>query len=77
MGATLLQTTQASREVRVDPRGRSSSRLAQGFIIQTTSSHGSLQKGETPALPRCDFSHGQYFHRCRVARRRPRLSVTP
>jgi hypothetical protein len=43
-GATLLQTTQAPREVRVDSRGRSSSCSAQGFFIQAISPHGSSQK---------------------------------
>jgi hypothetical protein len=41
MGATLLQTTQASREVRVDSRGRSSSHSAEGFPIQAASPHDS------------------------------------
>jgi hypothetical protein len=35
-GATLLQTTQAPREVRVDPGGRSSFRSAQGLPVQAT-----------------------------------------
>jgi hypothetical protein len=43
-GVTLLETTQASREVRVDSRARSSSRSGQGFPIQTASPHGSSQK---------------------------------
>jgi hypothetical protein len=44
MGATLLQTTQASREVHEDYRGRSSSCSSQGFPIQAASPHGSSQK---------------------------------
>jgi hypothetical protein len=72
-GATLLQTTQASREVRVNSRGRSSSRSAQGFPIQAASPHGSSQKGAATALPRCDYSRGQLCHRCRAAGGRPRL----
>jgi hypothetical protein len=42
--ATLLQTTQAPGEVRVDTRSRSSSSSAQGLHVQTTSPHGSRQK---------------------------------
>jgi hypothetical protein len=72
-GATLLQTTQALREVRVDSRGRSSSRSAQGFLIQTTSPHGSSQKGAATALPHCNYSRGQYCHRYRAVGRRPLL----
>jgi hypothetical protein len=30
-------------------------------------------KGEQLLLPSCDYSCGQYCHRCRAARRRPRL----
>jgi hypothetical protein len=52
---TLLQTTQAPREVRVDPRGGSSSSSAQGLPVQTTSPHGSSQKGAATVLPRCDY----------------------
>jgi hypothetical protein len=37
MGPTLLQTTQAPREVRVDPRGGSSSGSTQGLLVQTAS----------------------------------------
>jgi hypothetical protein len=69
MGAPLLQTTQAPREVRVDSRGRPSPCLA----IKAVSPHGSSQKGATTTLPCCDYSRGQYCHRCRAARRRPRL----
>jgi hypothetical protein len=58
----------------VDPRGRSSSGLAQGLPVKTTSPHGSSQKGAATALPRCNYSRGQYCHRRRAARRRPRLS---
>jgi hypothetical protein len=68
-GTTLLQTTQAPREVRVDSRGRPSSGSTQGLPVQTTCPHGSSQKGAATALPRCE-----YCHRCRAARRRPRLS---
>jgi hypothetical protein len=31
------------------------------------------KKGAATALPRCDYSRGQYCHRCRAAGRRPRL----
>jgi hypothetical protein len=31
------------------------------------------RKGAATALPRCDYSHGQYCHRRRAAGRRPRL----
>jgi hypothetical protein len=62
-GATLLQTTQASREVRVDSRGRSSSRSAQGFPIQATSPHGSLQKAAATALSRCNYSSAMVVER--------------
>jgi hypothetical protein len=56
--ATLLQTTQAPREVRVDPRGRSSFVSAQGFPVQATSPHDSSQKRAATALSRCDCSRG-------------------
>jgi hypothetical protein len=72
-GAPLLQTTQASRVICVDSRGRPSPSSAQGLLIQATSPHGSPQKGAAIALPRCDYSRGQYCHRCRVAGRRPHL----
>jgi hypothetical protein len=41
--------------------------------IQGTSPHGSSQKGAATTLPRCDYSRGQYCHRCPAAVRRPRL----
>jgi hypothetical protein len=72
-GATLLQTTQAPREVRVDSRGRLSPGSAQGFFIQATSPHGPSQKGAATTIPRCDYTRGQYCHHCRAAGRRPRL----
>jgi hypothetical protein len=62
------------REVHVDPRGGSSSGSAQGLPVQTSSPHSSSQKGAATALPRCDYSRGQYCHRCRAAGRRPCLS---
>jgi hypothetical protein len=74
MGTTLLQTTQAPREVRVDPRGRSSSGSAQGLLVQTTSPHGTSQKGAATSLPCCDYSRGQYCHHRRAERRWLRLS---
>jgi hypothetical protein len=43
-GAPILQTTQASREVHVDSRGRPSSCPAQGLPIKATSPHESSQK---------------------------------
>jgi hypothetical protein len=58
----------------VDSRGRPSCGLAQGLPIQSSSPHGSLQKGAATALPHCYYSRGQYCHRHRAARRRPRLS---
>jgi hypothetical protein len=73
IGAPLLQVTEASREVCMDSRGRPSPCSAQGLLIQGTSPHGSSQKGVATALPRCDYSCGQYCHRCRAAGRRPRL----
>jgi hypothetical protein len=72
-GATLLQTTQAPREVRVDPRGRSIFGSAQGLPVQATSPHGSSQERAATTLSRCDCSCGQYCHRRRAARRRPHL----
>jgi hypothetical protein len=68
-GATLLQTTQAPGEVRVDTRSRSSSGSAQGLLVQATSPHGSSQKGAATALPHGDYSCGQYCHRRRAAGR--------
>jgi hypothetical protein len=52
--------------------GRSSSRSAQEFPIQTANPHSS-QKGVATALPRCDYSRGQYCHRCRATGRWPHL----
>jgi hypothetical protein len=72
-GPPLLQTTQASREVRVDSRGGSSPCPAQGLPIKATDPHGPSQGRAAAALPRCDYSRGQYCHRCRAAGRRPRL----
>jgi hypothetical protein len=57
----------------MDPRGGSSSHSAQGLLVQTTSPHGSSQNGAAIALPHCNYSCGQYCHRCRAAGRRPRL----
>jgi hypothetical protein len=72
--AALLQTTQAPREVRVDHRGGPRPCSAQGLPIKATSPHGFSQRRAATALPRCDYSHGQYCHLCRAAGRRPRLS---
>jgi hypothetical protein len=68
-----IQTTQTSREVRVESRGRPSPCSAQGLLIQATSPHGSSQKGAATTLPRYDYSRGQYCHRRRAAGRQPRL----
>jgi hypothetical protein len=72
-GSTLLQTTQAPREVLVDSRGGSSPCPAQGLPIEATGPHGSSQRRAATALPRCDYSRGQYCHHRRAAGRRPRL----
>jgi hypothetical protein len=58
MGAPLLQTTQAPREVRVDSRGGPSPCSAQGLPIEATSPHGSSQRRAATALPRFDYSRG-------------------
>jgi hypothetical protein len=63
-GGPLLQTTQTSRELRVDSRGRPSPCPAQGLPIKSTSPHGSSQRQAAAALPRCDYSRGQYSHHC-------------
>jgi hypothetical protein len=49
---------------------------AQGSPIQAASPHGSSQKGAATALPHCDYSRGQFCHRCRAAGSRPRLPST-
>jgi hypothetical protein len=72
-GAPLLQTTQAPREVRVNSRGEPSHCPAQGLPIEATSPHGFSQRRAATALPRCDYSSGQYCHQRRAAGRRPRL----
>jgi hypothetical protein len=53
----------------MDSIGKSSSRSAQGFLIQITIPHSSSQKGAATALPHCDYSCGQYCHPCRAAGR--------
>jgi hypothetical protein len=61
-GLPFFKLLKTPREVHVDPKGRSSLGSTQRLPVQATSPHGSSHIGAVIALPRCDYSCGQYCH---------------